>query len=149
MHRVKNSRMILNCGLCNLPGGCVQCSMKNCFQGFHPLCARSAGLVRLYPDKEDMHSPPIFFCAEHSAPAFALGVQGCGYAAPLACRQFPTSRHGQSRYRRPTAVAEDAMDNETHGGTRHEVRGSKVELRRRSSEAVAPICPFLRAHGSG
>jgi SWI/SNF-related matrix-associated actin-dependent regulator of chromatin subfamily A member 5 len=29
MHRVKNSRMALQCGLCGLSGGCVQCSMKN------------------------------------------------------------------------------------------------------------------------
>ena len=41
MHRVKNSRMALECGLCGLSGGCVQCSMKNCFQGFHVLCSRA------------------------------------------------------------------------------------------------------------
>ena len=72
MTRVKNSRMALMCGLCGLPGGAVQCSMKNCFQGFHPLCARAAGLERIYPDREDNHSPAVFFCAEHSAPAFAV-----------------------------------------------------------------------------
>jgi SWI/SNF-related matrix-associated actin-dependent regulator of chromatin subfamily A member 5 len=71
MSRVKNSRMALMCGLCGLAGGCVQCSMKNCFQGFHVLCARAAGLEHLYADKE-AGDPAIFFCAEHSAPAFAI-----------------------------------------------------------------------------
>ena len=38
-----------------LPPGGVQCSMKNCFQGFHPLCADPRA-VRL-PSDRDMHSP--------------------------------------------------------------------------------------------
>ena len=71
MHRVKNSRMALECGLCGLSGGCVQCSMKNCFQGFHVLCGRAAHLEHVYPDREDNLAPAVFFCAEHSAPAFS------------------------------------------------------------------------------
>jgi SWI/SNF-related matrix-associated actin-dependent regulator of chromatin subfamily A member 5 len=71
MHRVKNSRMALQCGLCGLSGGCVQCSMKNCFQGFHVLCGRAANLEHIYPDREDNLSAAVFFCAEHSAPAFS------------------------------------------------------------------------------
>ena len=101
MHRVKNSRMALGCGLCGLPGGCVQCSMKNCFQGFHVLCARAAGLEKLVPDREDNHSPAIFFCAEHSAPAFSqrrLKAAGMAAATGMATAALaapqPTAANG-------------------------------------------------------
>ena len=87
MRRVKNSRMTLPCGLCGLSGGCVQCSMKNCFQGFHVLCARAAGLERMYVG-HDQDQPAVFFCAEHSAPAFAQRrLKSAGLVAPTGAAQ--------------------------------------------------------------
>ena len=140
MHRVKNSRMILNCGLCNLAGGCVQCSMKNCFQGFHPLCARSAGLVRLYPDKEDMHSPPIFFCAEHSAPAFAQRrYKAAGMQAPVGMGASNGNLAGMAQAPSQISLADiggartyDAMDNEERMAMNSAMKseGAKIELRK-------------------
>ena len=70
MHRVKNSRMTLECGLCGLPGGCVQCSMKNCFRA-STCCARARAPRGAVPGPGGQSRPAVFFCAEHSAPAFS------------------------------------------------------------------------------
>jgi len=153
MTRVKNSRMALMCGLCGLPGGAVQCSMKNCFQGFHPLCARAAGLERIYPDREDNHSPAVFFCAEHSAPAFAVrrlkaaGVMAAtGSAAALGGCQPCAPNGGISRAASKQSL-EDATDNETRLAANAQMKEEGLDVEMRKAAFVLRLwhrfVPFL------
>ena len=53
--RVKNSRMALQCGLCGLSGGCVQCSMA----GPTPAQPYSAPPRRVIPHTVDHHPVPM------------------------------------------------------------------------------------------
>ncbi len=164
MHRVKNSRMALQCGLCGLSGGCVQCSMKNCFQGFHVLCGRAANLEHIYPDREDNLSPAVFFCAEHSAPAFsqrrlkAAGlVAATGSAAAIANGPNAPTAAGAALAAdgstQPGAVKplkpgdEDHADNTTRLAANAEMKSQGLDVERRKAQFVIRLwhrfVPFL------
>ena len=157
MHRVKNSRMALECGLCGLSGGAVQCSMKNCFQGFHVLCGRAAGLEHIYPDREDNLAPAVFFCAEHSAPAFsqrrlkaaglvaatgsAAAVAGGPDAAPAALANGQPLANGRG------AQENVAGDNDARLAANAEMKAQGADVERRKAQFVIRLwhrfVPFL------
>jgi SWI/SNF-related matrix-associated actin-dependent regulator of chromatin subfamily A member 5 len=164
MHRVKNSRMALDCGLCGLSGGCVQCSMKNCFQGFHVLCGRAANLEHIYPDREDNLSPAVFFCAEHSAPAFAqrrlkaaglvaatgsaAAIAGGPNAAPAALANGQPLANGVGGPLVGAAGANEAPgDNDTRLAANAEMKAQGLDVERRKAQFVIRLwhrfVPFL------
>jgi SWI/SNF-related matrix-associated actin-dependent regulator of chromatin subfamily A member 5 len=164
MHRVKNSRMALDCGLCGLSGGCVQCSMKNCFQGFHVLCGRAANLEHIYPDREDNLSPAVFFCAEHSAPAFAqrrlkaaglvaatgsaAAIAGGPNAAPSALANGQPLANGVGGPLVGAAGANEAPgDNDTRLAANAEMKAQGLDVERRKAQFVIRLwhrfVPFL------
>ena len=55
LHSLDKARKNLVCRLCRVEGGaCVQCSVKDCFEAFHPYCAYTARqqmLVRMQEEK--------------------------------------------------------------------------------------------------
>ena len=157
MHRVKNSRMALECGLCGLSGGCVQCSMKNCFQGFHVLCSRAAHLEVLYPDREDNLAPAVFFCAEHSAPAFsqrrlkAAGlVAATGSAAAVAGGPDAAPAAALAPGQPPARDTRDDArlgDNDARLAANAEMKAQGADVERRKAQFVIRLwhrfVPFL------
>ncbi|ANB12313.1 Nto1p [Sugiyamaella lignohabitans] len=72
---IPKGRLKLNCYICKQKvGACIQCVNKNCFQAFHPTCARraklymkmEAGILGAVHDVGSM----ITYCDRHGPPAY-------------------------------------------------------------------------------
>lgn len=78
VEKVPKTRWKLNCYICNQKmGACIQCSNKNCYQAFHPTCARRARLCLKMKTSQgvlavlDGAMIPRAFCDKHCPAEYA------------------------------------------------------------------------------
>jgi NuA3 HAT complex component NTO1 len=93
IENIPKGRWKLNCIICRQKvGACIQCANKNCFQAFHPTCARKARLcMRMIGGIPGaLHDPGnmLAFCEKHTPEDYNLDVSAHVRAAQLHYREF-------------------------------------------------------------
>ncbi|ODQ64242.1 hypothetical protein NADFUDRAFT_43249 [Nadsonia fulvescens var. elongata DSM 6958] len=77
MANIPKDRWKLSCYICRKrgEGACIQCNNKNCFQAFHPTCARRAGLYMNMTEgiQGAVNNPSsmIVYCDKHTTSDYA------------------------------------------------------------------------------